>query len=397
MADEIQFNPVAYNRRDYTSPFVGWEGQNPYIRPAIILAVNVSTGTINIEWLDHPGSREELPIPQAGQGIFEMPTPGAVVLMGFDKSYQPYILRYLQPGYTALINNSTIWKMQPGEKMLVSYLNESLVRKDRQFAIPVPTGTYLHLNNAGDIFMTTADGDYWQMNRRDQTIEQYSLNHIVRTEAGILDFGLIKRAVNNEVKIISESGKAMDDPSASQDALTEFRLRVLETADANPETLPEVDDPFIELTLGTKLKETINADDTRQYELAKTDDSYAGGANKEIMIQLKTKTDHGFEFTVDKDGNLTMKVNGNIKFDVSAGDVTINVDDNGKVHLGGPNGEKALLGESFQKKFNALVEYVNKLHFTNTAGTPTPCFQGSPAGSAKKSDSNDLSDKVQNE
>jgi hypothetical protein len=394
---EAQFFPVVYTPAAFKSSFTGWEGQNPYLRPAVILAINSTAGTINVEWLDHPGSRSDLPISFAGQGIFEMPTPGAVVLMGFDKAYQAHILRFIQPGYAALINNNTIWGIQPGEKMLVSYLNDSIVNKERQFALPIPTGTYLHLNNVGDILMTTADGDYWQLNRREQLIEQYSLNHSVRTEAGILDFGLIKRSTADGIKIISAAGKPLDDSSASQNSLTEFRLRVLETADASIETTPEIDNPFIELTLGTKLKETINNDDSRQYELAKTDNSYAGGADKEIMIQLKTKADQGFEFTVDKDGNLTMKVKGNIKFDITNGNMLINVGDNGKVQLGGENGEKTLLGESFQKKFNALVDYINSLYFTNTAGAPTPCFQGAPAGTAQKSTSTDLSNKVNNE
>lgn len=394
---ELQFFPITYIPATFKSSFTGWEGQNPYLRLAVILAVNTIAGTINVEWLDHPGSRADLPISFAGQGIFEMPTPGAVVLMGFDKAYQAHILRFIQPGYAALIKNNTIWGIQPGEKMLVSYLNDSIVNKERQFALPVPTGTYLHLNNVGDILMTTADGDYWQLNRREQSIEQYSLNHSVRTEAGILDFGLIKRPTTDGIKIISTAGKPLDDSSASQNSLTEFRLRILETADANIETAPEIDNPFIELTLGTKLKETINTDDSRQYELAKTDNSHAGGPDKEIMIQLKTKADQGFEFTVDKDGNLTIKVKGNVKFDITNGNMLINVDDNGKIQLGGENGEKTLLGESFQKKFNTLVDYINSLHFTNTAGAPTPCFQGPPAGTAQKSTSIDLSNKVNNE
>lgn len=396
MSDEIQFSPSMYRRRDYKSPFTGWEEQNPYIRPAVILGVNHTAGTINIEWLDHPGSREELPIPHAGQGFLEMPTPGAAVLMGFDKAYQPYILRFIQPGYSTLINMGTIWQIRPGEKMIVSFLEESFVDKKKQFAMPTPTGTYLHLNNTGDIFMTTADGDYWELNRRDQTIEQYSLNSTVRTEAGILDFGLVKRPLSDGVKIMSTAGAALDDPSATQDALTEFRLRVLETADGNIDTPPEVDKPFIELTLGTKLDETINVDGTRRYKLAKTDNSYAGGADKEIMIQLKTKADHGFEFTVDKNGNLTVKVNGNVKFDTT-GDITLNVAENSTVHLGGDNGEKALKGESFQSKFNSLVDYVNKLAYVNTAGVVTPCIQNIPAGKAKRSTPDDLSNKVENE
>lgn len=393
----IQFFPEPHKQQDFRSPFVGWEGQTPYVRLAIVLSTNASAGTINIEWLDHPGSRVDLPIPHAGQGIFELPTPGAVVIMGFDKAYQPYILRYVQPGYGALVSNATIWKLQPGEKMLVSYLNESLVQKERQYAIPVPTGTYFHLNNIGDIFMTNADGDYWQMNRRAQTIEQYSLNSIVRTEAGILDFGLVKRSSGEGLKIVSTGGAFLDDSTGAQDALTEFRLRILETADSNPETPPEVDNPFIELTLGTKLNETINPDDTRQYELATTDASYAGGAGKEIMIQLKTKADQGFEFTVDKEGNLTVKVNGNVKLDVEGGDVSVNVDDDRRVNVGGPDGEPVLLGESFQKKFNALVKYVNRLHYVNSAGTPTPVFQNTSAGSAQQSTQDDLSKKVYNE
>lgn len=343
MANSVQFIPSTYRPTDFRSPLVvAQERQNAYLRPAVVLSTNADNGTVNIEWLDHPGARADIPVLHAGQGLLELPTPGSVVLMGFDKAYQAYIVRYIQPGYRALVDNGTIWKMRPGEKMLVSYVNEPLVAKQRQYVAPSPTGTYLHLANTGNIFMTTADGDYWQIDRKEQTIEQYSLNQIVRTEAGILDFGLMKRQHTDGLKIMSTGGSALNDPTGAQEALTEFRLRLLETADGNLETPPALDNPFIELVLGTKLNETLNADGTKQYDLAATDATYAGGAGNEIMIQLRTKAEQGFEFTVDKAGNLTVKVTGNVKLAVDQDSVvevgenfTVNVDNNSSINING--------------------------------------------------------------
>ena len=293
----------------------------------------------------------------------------------------------------------SILKLDTGEKMLVSYLAKSEENGDNQFATPSPTGTYLYMSNVGDILMKTAEGDYWRLDRRSNIIQQNSMNYRTITEAGILDFGLVKRVSTIPEKqtedIISTAGSPLgENPAAadSENALTEFRLRILETADANAFTAPEVENPLIELTLGTKV--------TDVGEIEVTDNTHAITSDnepKEIMIQLKTKADQGFEFTVDKEGNLTIKVKGNVKFAISEGDMQIDIDEGREIKLGGDNGEQTLLGKSFQTRFNTLVDYVNKLHFVSPAGTPTPLILSSNVGTAGKSSSDDLSKKIKSE
>jgi len=397
-----------FNSKDFSSQFTTKSQPDTYLRPAVITAVNPSKGTVNIEWLDHPGIRQDVLISPSGQGIFELPTVGSTVLIGFGIGFDAYILAYIPVGYRDLIgtpreNNQeitpSILKLGTGEKMLISYLAKSEENGDNQFATPSPTGTYLHMSNVGDILMKTAEGDYWRLDRRSNIIQQNSMNYRTITEAGILDFGLVKRLSTIPEKqtedIISTAGSPLGENPVvndSEKALTEFRLRILETADANAFTAPEVENPLIELTLGTKV--------TDAGEIEVTDNTHAvtsDNESKEIMIQLKTKADQGFEFTVDKEGNLTLKVKGNVKFAISEGDMQIDIDEGREIKLGGDKGEQTLLGESFQARFNALVDYVNKLHFVSPAGTPTPLILSSKVGAAGKSSSDDLSKKIKSE
>ena len=391
-----------FNSNDFSSHFVQKPRPGTYLRPAVIIFVDPTMGTVNVEWLDHPGVRQNVLLSPSGQGIFELPTVGSVVLVGFGIGFEAYILAYIPVGYRDLVGTSrendqeiapSIRKIGAGEKMLVSYLAQSEKNPANEFATPVTTGTYFHMSNVGDIFMATAEGDSWELNRSNNIIQQNSMNFQTTTEAGILDFGLVKREFTDGESIISVAGNPLD---SSEEALTEFRLRISETADANSLTEPEIDNPFIELTLGTKIKESSDG----VFELDKTDSSHAqtsDGTSKEIMIQLKTKADQGFEFTVDKEGNLTVKVKGNVKFAINEGDLRIDIDDGHKIELGGSSGEQSLLGESFQKSFNSLVDYINKLHYTPPSGIPAPLILAAPAGTAQKSLSNDLSKKMKNE
>lgn len=399
-----------FNSNDFSSHFVQKPRPGTYLRPAVIIFVDPAMGTVNVEWLDHPGVRQNVLLTPSGQGIFELPTVGSVVLVGFGIGFEAYILAYIPIGYRDLVGTSrendqeiapSIRKIGAGEKMLVSYLDQSEKNPANEFAVPVTTGTYFHMSNSGDIFMTTNGGDSWELNSSNNIIQQNSMNFRAITEAGVMDFGLVKREFTDGEYMVSTAGNPLGSSNQlSEDVLTEFRLRILETADANSLTEPETDNPFIELTLGTKIKKL--SDDV--FELDKTDSSHAltsDGASKEIMIQLKTKADQGFEFTVDKEGNLTVKVKGNVKFAISEGDLQIGIDNGHKIELGGSSGEQTLLGESFQKSFNSLVEYVNKLHYTPPSGIPAPLILDVPVGAlggaAQKSSSDDLSKKIKSE
>jgi hypothetical protein len=384
----------SFNSEEFSSHFTQLPRQGTYLRPAVITSVNPAKGTVNIEWLDHPGTRQDVLISPSGQGIFELPTTGSTVLVGFGSGYDAYILAYIPVGYRDLVGTPrddgkevapSILKISAGEKMLISYLSKSDENKNSQFDSPSPTGTYFYMSNVGDILMKTAEGDYWKLDRRSNIIQQNSMNYRAITEAGILDFGLIKRAATNSEKqtedIISSTGAVLGD-SSGDNALTEFRLRILETADANATTAPEVDDPLIELTLGTKV--------SNDGQIIKTDNTYAANS-KEIIIQLKTKAAQGFEFTVDKEGNLTVKVTGNVKFAISNGDAQIDVDEGREIRLGGADTEKILLGETFQKSFNKLVNVVQSLQYITPSGSPAPVIN---ASFAKSSSDSDLSKKV---
>jgi len=330
-----------YNHRDFKSSFDVPHRPGLYLRPAVIVKVHPDVGTIDIEWLDHPGSRQDIVLPISGQGIYELPTVGSTVIIGFDKGQAAYVLRYLPVGYTDLVGTSRkdavgnvieitpqIRKIAPGEKLLVSYESISKVEEEAQFNVPVTTGTYFYMTQVGDIIMETAGQDSWELNRERSLIIQNSMNYRAVTEAGILDFGLVKRELTDNddqitENIISTTGTILGE--GVEDALTEFRLRVLATADADSTTEPEVDDPLVELTLGTKVSDNG--------QIIKTDGTHAttsGGGPKEIIIQLKTKADQGFEFTIDKGGNLTVKVKGNVRVDVE-GNSDISIKGNANV------------------------------------------------------------------
>ena len=373
----------SFNLDEFTSLTDGYECSGWYLRPAVIKAVSKEVGTINIEWLDHPGVREELILPTSGQGVFELPTIGSPVLIGFDKGFNAYVVRHIPLGFRELI--STIHPLDQGEKIILSYTKPIIQDEGNPFVAPKPTGTYFYMSNVGDISMATAEGDSWTLDRVANTIEQNSMNYRAMTEAGILDFGLVKRVIGGKKTILSSTGVPFGSTGGgvgNDEVLTEFRLRVLETADANILTPPEVDTPFIELTLGTKIKES-REEDNKTYEIEKTDSSHAV-TDKEIMIQLKTKADQGFEFTVDKSGNLTLKVLGDVRIDVtgnadlSANNMNLKAED---IKIAGNDNEQPVVLEKF------LTQFYNQHTHLGNMGEPT----GIPLVPASKVPGNDIS------
>lgn len=367
-----------YNLADFKSPDTGFHRDGLWIRPGIIRATDHTTGLVDIEWLDYPGIRQGVSLTQPHQGMFQFPTTGAVVLIGFDQAGNAQILRYLPTGYQAQINDADLWAIKPGEINLVSYRPEST--QTENFPIPNTTGSQIYMDNSGNIQITTALGEKWLMHSDTNTIAQESMNYNIITEAGRLQFGLVKRASksssNAEFIITPEGTNLEDSTSADPNALTEFRLRLLDQADANPDTAPELDNPFIELSLGIKVDSSGNIETTDGNTHAET-----SGENQEIIIQLKTKADQGFEFTVDKEGNVTFLTNGNIKLKtlkaanieiggnadiIVGGDLTV---DASKISLGGSN---KLVLDTF------LSTYNNHTHGSSTGPTTPPIEKSLP-------------------
>jgi len=375
-----------YNPHDFRNKFTLPHKPGADLRPAVITGVNPSLGTVNLEWLDHPGNRQNILLTTSGQGIFELPTVGSQVLVGFDNSYSAYIVRHMPVGYRDLVGTerdgqavpAEIRKIFAGEKMLVSYSATPIEDGPSPYGTPQLTGTYFYMSNVGDIFMTTAEGDSWKLDRIANTLVQDTMNYKAITEAGILDFGLTKRDIDGNSRILSTAGVPLGGEGAgvgNEQALTEFRVRVLETADADPTTDPEVNDPLIDFTLGTKVSERIDGDN-RSYSIATTDNTYAVEGN-EIIIQLKTKADQGFEFTVDKEGNVTLKVRGNIRMNIE-GDAQVNVDGDtelnsnkttlraDQIRIAGDNKEQPVVLKEFLSTY-----YNNHTHLVPGLGTIT--------------------------
>ena len=344
---------IPYNRNDSKTPGTGFHHEGLWLRYGIVQSVDVTTGLVTLEWLDYPGVRSEVDLSQPTLGIIEIPTVGAVVLVGFDQGFKAHIVRYIPVGYAKQRATGDIPQLHPGAKIFLSYIAESQVTGD--LPVPVWTGTYMHMNNIGDIELVTASGESWRMVSNENIIDQNSMNYKVQTEAGILEFGLTKRLLTGtESTIIATDGTPFTNTlDTDPDALTEFRLRVLKQADANFLSDPEVDDPFIELTLGVKVDNDAN--------IVKTDTTHVK-ADKKIVIQLKTKTGDGFEFTVDEDGNLTLKTNASMKIETSSdleikvgGQLDITVPQ-GAVNIDASSvkliGDKAVVLEEFIGRFN---------------------------------------------
>ena len=352
-----------YDPDDYKNPEVGFHSDGLWLRPAVVKSVDPKTGLVDVNCLDYPGIKTGLVMTQAHQGIFQAPTIGSVVLLGFGQGYNPYILRYVPVGYGSQISAGKVHPILAGELMLVSYLDSKV--REKQVSVPVETGTLFYMNNVGNIDMKTAKGSSWGMNNEEDEISQSSMNYKVSTEAGILEFGLTKRH-----SIITTNGLPIEESSSgtTPEGLTEFRLRVLDKADANPLTEPEVDNPFIELTLGVKV------DDGG--EIVKTTPSHAKTTRdaQQIIIQLKTKAEQGFEFTVDRQGNVTLQIKGNTKIKVG-GDTDISVTGNTNLDVKGDIIANAasiqLAGTSQVVLSNFLKIYNTHTHPVTGTGVPS--------------------------
>ncbi len=389
-------NIPRYIPSNFADPATGFHNDGLWIRPGIVQAVDATTGLLDIEWLDHPGLRQGVAITQPHQGMFQIPTIGAIVLIGFDQGYGAQILRYLPAGY-AEQSGDEFNPMLPGEVNIFSYLDTVGTVREKQFIVPAPTGTRIFLNNIGDIQMATALGEWWRMDNAQSEIIQNSMNYTVSTEAGTLQFGLVRRipesAKDKETvpSIITPTGQRLEDVGGiSTKGLTEFRLRLLETADTQQSSLsdpnayvPAVNDPFIELSLGIKV------DDNGDLVKTTSDQAKTTTGPQEIIIQLKTRADQGFEFTVDKEGNVTLTIQGNIKIKVD-GDTDLTVGGNVTADIGGElvanadkiklTGDKDIVLGDFLKTYDT--------HTHPTAGT------GPPSLPTKLSNSSHTSKKV---
>jgi len=338
----------------------------PYHRLAVITEVNAEKGTIKFKWLDHPGGREDVVISQAAFGSWEFPVPGVVILVAMKQGDLPEIDRYIPLGYAKQVESGKTKKIYPGEKLWRSY-DGSDAEAGKQFPVPVPTGSEIYMSRTGKIIFRDGVGDWWELDPKENLIHQNSATYQSITEAGVLDFGLVRREMptlpdptqNSEMVLVTQDNISIVDGGK---AFTEFRLRVLETADVDPTTAPEVNDPFVEVILGTKIQRVGSGLDTTYSPELTTGDHAVSG--EEICIQIRTKNSVGFEFTVDKAGNVTMRIR-------SGKELKIVCDD---IQLGGGGSEQAVVLADFISDFNNHTHYVASA--PGTSGTPTTPVTG---------------------
>lgn len=335
----------------------------PFVRLAVITNVDESRGVASIDWLDYPGGREDIVISQAGFGSFEFPVPGTLALMAMRRGDIPEIVRYIPVGYAKQVQAGDAKQLHAGEKLWRSYVGSD-TEPGKPYPIPIPTGTEIYMSNSGKVVIRDGTGDWWELDPNDNVIHQNSMNYECTTEAGVLDFGLIKREMptypdpteNSEMILVTKNNTSILNGGK---AFTEFRLRILETADVDPTTPPEVDNPFIEIILGTKIKKEGSGLNTT-YSPEETTDTHAESGN-EICVQLRTKGSNGFEFTIDKEGNVTMIVASGKKLKVVADHIL----------LGGGNNEKAVVLSDFITTYNSH-KHLGVTTGVGTSGIPDP-------------------------
>lgn len=339
------------NRQRYSHRFrLGW-----------ITFVDEIQGTVNVKWIDYPGGRENVPINQAAFGGWNFPVVGAVVLIGMREGEIPEILRYETLGYANQVDAGAADQLHPGEWLFQSFSSISDTEGEG-IPIPQPTGTELKLDSHGRVLISSGTGDSWALDPADSitSISANSMDHKISTEAGIMEFG-IAHVIDQEG---NDSGLVFKDrvPFPIGKPFTHFRLRVLETSDLDPLTAPEVDDPFVELTLGTKLKS-----DGSEVEKTTSNDAVT---NKEIAIYLNTKAGIGFKFLVDKDGNVTMTVKDGKKFKVSCDDI----------EFGGSGNEQPVVLKAFIDNYHNTHKHIgNQGKPTSTPIITPPTSPTSPS------------------
>ncbi len=331
-------------------------------RIARIVSINEIDGTVNIMWLDHPGGRENVQINQAGFGDWEFPVINSVVLTGM-RSDQPEILRYIPLSYKNQVKLGTVPQLRPGEKLFMSYRAEA----ERDMA--TPTGATIKMDNQGRIILSSGAGDTWTMNPNDNSIVIETMTQRTETEAGVLTFGITEREYPSAIPGQEPDLRQVFKNSSTGEAYTEFRLRVLDSSDTNTFADPDVEDPFIELTLGTKLKkEGLGALTTW------TPEQSSEGKDIAISLNVRNKTNGSrtttFSFVVDREGNVKMTVDGNF---------VLECDD---IELGGGGSEQPVVLKSFLTTYYNSHTQLGNLGFPG--GPPViPAPTTSPTVSSK--------------
>jgi hypothetical protein len=201
-----------------------------YTRIGIIDSVDPQAGTCSIRWLDALGIRANVQLTQGGAGEFNIPNRGDVALLGTDSKDQVHIIRYMNLGHESKVKvTKTLPKLKDGDKLWEV------------------GGSFLWMKKNGDLVLSTSQNGYFVLENKTGTLKSETVNWKVTSEAGEAYFGLLKRPITNADG--TQSFTVLRD-SVTQKALTEYRLRVVETGD-NSLGVSNLSTPLFDLTIGT--------------------------------------------------------------------------------------------------------------------------------------------------
>ncbi len=276
---------------------VDFASTNDRLRFARITDVDTDKGVVGISWLDHPGGRVEVILSQPSWGFFTVPTVGSIVACGFDTVDRTTILRYIPIAYKARHGDPSEGAFEPQDA-----LRE--VKEGEHFLKSI-AGAEVYMDVNGNIVLSSGAGSYWKITLED-LIQQNSETWKVQNEAGTLTMGIVRRLYEDtDFTPVQVDNRIIK--NGSDEAYVEYRLRVAETADASVGTASTPD--LVEITVGTLIDSEGNVTQSTN--------------ENNVTIDIRTKNDVGFQFRVDRDGQVEMTVKGGSEFTIDADKVKI--------------------------------------------------------------------------
>lgn len=322
---------------------VDFASTNDRLRFARITDVDTDKGVVGISWLDHPGGRVEVILSQPAWGFYTVPVAGSIVACGFDTVDRTTILRYIPIAYKARHGDPSEGAFEPQDA-----LRE--VKEGEHFLKSI-AGAEVYMDVNGNIVLSSGAGSYWKITLED-LIQQNSETWKVQNEAGTLTMGIVRRLYEDtDFTPVQVDNRIIK--NGSDEAYVEYRLRVAETADASVGTASTPD--LVELTIGTLVDDDGNVVES------------ANGAN--VTIDLNTKSDIGFRFQVDRDGNVDMTIKDGKTFTINANDFNINSDD--VTISGGGLTDQVVLSDFIDDHNNFVSDFNQHGHVSAAPGVST--------------------------
>ena len=271
-----------------------------YQRIGRIETVDPERGVCSIRWLDKPGIRNDVLLTQGSPKTFEIPEKGAIVLVAFDHHERARITRYINLGHESRVQDTkSLPRLKEGDKLWEN------------------GGSYFWMKKNGDVVISTLSQGYFILENKTGALKSETVNWKVVTEGGIIFFGDVKRFIDN-----GDGTRSLEPvTNITGDGYTEFRLRMVETADGVL-GLTGIENPFFDLTIGTVVDDEGDA--------ISKGDSVPTNLQKQLALRLILQS--GVKICIDKEGRLSIegaKLNINkAKVDSSDPDISEGLEEN---------------------------------------------------------------------